>query len=316
MRTQGCVTALLAMALSSAQAWAVPPITYEGTLLDGSGGAADGIYTMQGDIYDAPVDGTLFGTTGATMVTVTSGRFTLDLTHAFLVSTDTVWLQLTVTPPSGGTGDVLSRVRISTVPYAARAATVDWSGVTNPPPAVALGTEDVGSAACPLGGRRLTVGTETQVFCNPPAPRAVITARVDPQHNLMGSFPQYDDVASLHVTQAGPHLVIFHVSTFLANAQAGGVLRPPDMYCELRADGVPLHFVQIGLAAGGNAGGAVSNQGKQETTLSGVTGIPAAGATLTLACTRADSSTAPTSTVATVLARVVPVDAIQYGSFN
>lgn len=170
--------------LLSSSTWAATPgaVFYQGSLLDNGLPAADGAYTMEFALFDAPTGGAALASSGEVAVQVVAGAFSHDVGALFVDGGADAWLELRITPLAGGVADVLPRTRIVAQPYAVRATFaehVEWEDVLNAPtplqgPTGAVGPtgasvtalDDGISPECPFGGVRVFSGSNQLLVCD------------------------------------------------------------------------------------------------------------------------------------------------------
>ena len=133
------LTALAAAAL------AVPTtLTHQGRLLDADGRPVEGIHAFDFALFEGPVGGAPVWTESADL-SLSQGLYTTDLgtvspLDSRVFDGRTLYLQVTI----DGGAPMLPRHVVSSVPYAQRAAAVDFDGIEGLPAGLADGDDDSG----------------------------------------------------------------------------------------------------------------------------------------------------------------------------
>ena len=125
------ITLLLLLNLNTFAALQGNSFTYQGELVDSSGQVLTGNYVFEAQFYDSATAGNIVATNFNIAATVTKGIFTLqlDIGNGSFIG-DEVWLELLVTPASGGSQvNLLPRQLITNSPYAIQAQYVGTDGV-------------------------------------------------------------------------------------------------------------------------------------------------------------------------------------------
>ncbi|MEO1171731.1 MAG: hypothetical protein AAFX94_06725, partial [Myxococcota bacterium] len=184
----------LALVLVPAAAFAqVPgPVTFNGSLFE-DGEAAEGDFTIRFSLYESSTATDPLAQADVD-VFVESGSFKADITALFSSDTTGAFLGVEVSPAGLDDFEPLSRIQLTSTPYAIRssradtATSVDWENVENKPEALQGETGPAGPAGpqgddgpagesvvmaseaegsnCPGGGVSLTVGNTTEYVCN------------------------------------------------------------------------------------------------------------------------------------------------------
>ncbi|MEZ4713777.1 MAG: hypothetical protein R3A44_41700 [Caldilineaceae bacterium] len=139
------------------QLWAGPQavnsaptvVSYQGYLTDSSGNPLEGAVTLKFTLYDAAEGGNNLWSETQSNVPVTQGRFAVELgsqtpLNAELFEDSSRYLKVSVDQNNNGAFTDLPRQKLTSTPYALRASSVDWSGITNMPSGFADGIDDSG----------------------------------------------------------------------------------------------------------------------------------------------------------------------------
>lgn len=199
--------ALLAGRTAQAQTPVGAAFTYQGILAQ-SGSPVDGVYQMKFDLYGAASGGSaLAPQVSLTAVTVTKGRFTVDLDFgASVFVNDARWLEVAVRPGASGSFTTLGRQRLRPAPFAIRAQSaetaqtaqsVPWSALTGVPASLANGDDNTTYSA---GVGLQLLGTQFNVLYAGSG-SAATAARSDHNHDATYLTPAGGDAR--YLTPAG-----------------------------------------------------------------------------------------------------------------
>ncbi len=115
-------------------------ITYQGYIAE-NGTPASGTYSMAFALYNSLDGGTAIASLPESSVAVNGGLFSVELTFDSSVwDTDVLYLQVTI-----NSEEMKPRQKITSVPFAIQAGSVDWNGITNVPSDLGNGQTWTGS---------------------------------------------------------------------------------------------------------------------------------------------------------------------------
>ncbi|MCX7992718.1 MAG: hypothetical protein N2651_03510 [Fimbriimonadales bacterium] len=144
--------------LASAQSF-----TYQGLLRQG-GSPANGNYQMTFRLFNVPAGGAALATVGPVNVPVSNGLFTVELNFGAVWTGADRFLEIQV-----GATTLTPRVKINPTPYAIRAASAPWGGLTGVPPGFADNVDN--DTTYSAGAGLQLVGTTFSI-----APGGVVTS--------------------------------------------------------------------------------------------------------------------------------------------
>ena len=121
-----CAAVIMLGVVSTARADVTPLINYQGILLDTDGEPVTTPVTVVFTIYDAPTEGYVFWDEERQVTPDDEGRFTINLGEVeSLAGEPFLWLDCWLGITVGADPEMTPRTRLTGVPYALRAATID-----------------------------------------------------------------------------------------------------------------------------------------------------------------------------------------------